>query len=256
MTTVTMPRWHWGDPNSPRRALLVHGLGSSGQTTWRLSEGLAEAGWSATAVDLRGHGDAPRASRYRIEDIAADLLGTRPVSGDGWDLVLGHSIGAAAAVQAAGTDGAWTDRLVLLDPALVVDEPARENVLAGQLANHDGATVASMAEQFPHWHPIDVEFRVRAAKAASRFALERMVRDNDDWDVTPFVPHVAAPTLVIAADPDHGAMFAGTHAESVLAMNPLMEQVVIAGAGHSVHRDKPEETVRALLEWLRASETP
>ena len=256
MSTVTLPRWHWGDPNSPRRALLVHGLGSSGQTTWRLSESLAEAGWLATAVDLRGHGDAPRASRYRIDDIAADLLGSVPVGGGPWDLVVGHSIGAAAAVQAAGTHSAWAERLVLLDPALVLDEPSRLTVLAGQLANHDGATVASMAEQFPHWHPLDVEFRVRAAKAASRFALERMVLDNDDWDVTAFVPHVAAPTLVIAANPDHGAMFAGTHAESVRAMNPLLEQVVIAGAGHSVHRDAPEATVRAMLDWLRANETP
>jgi pimeloyl-ACP methyl ester carboxylesterase len=42
----------------------------------------------------------------------------------------------------------------------------------------------------------------------------------------------------------------------VLAANPLFECVVIAGAGHSVHRDSPEPTVRALLDWLRASETP
>lgn len=256
MSTVTLPRWHWGDPESPRRALLVHGLGSSAQTTWRLSEGLAEAGWSATAVDLRGHGDAPRASRYRIEDIAGDLLGTRP-EGDGpWQLVVGHSIGAAAGAQAAGTDAGWTERLVLLDPALQLDEAAREAVLAGQLANFDAATVESIAAQFPHWHPLDVEFRVRAVKAASRFALERMVLDNHDWDATAFVPHVAAPTLVIAADPDNGSMFAGEHAAAVLAMNPLLELVVVPGAGHSVHRDAPDATVRHLLDWLRAGETP
>ncbi len=256
MSTVTLPRWHWGDANAARHALLVHGLGSSGQTTWRLSEGLADAGWSATAVDLRGHGDAPRASRYRIDDIVADLLATRREHDGPWDLVVGHSIGAAAALQAAGTEPDWTRQLVLLDPAIVLDEPARQAVLAGQLANFDGATVASIAEQFPHWHPLDVEFRVRAVKAASRFALERMVLDNDDWDVTAFVPHIAAPTLVIAADPEHGAMFAGEHAESVLEMNPLLEQVVIAGAGHSVHRDAPDETLRHVLDWLRASETP
>lgn len=256
MSTVTLPRWHWGDPDSPGRALLVHGLGSSAQTMWRLSEGLADAGWSATAVDLRGHGDAPRASRYRIDDLADDLLGTRPEGGGPWQLVVGHSIGAAAAVQAASTDQTWTSQVVLLDPTLALDEPARQAVLAGQLANADGATVASTAEQFPHWHPHDIEFRVRAVKAASRFALERMVLDNDDWDVTAFVPHVAAPTLVIAADPHHGSRFEGEHAAAVLAANPLFEQVVIAGAGHSVHRDDPETTLRHLLDWLRAVETP
>ncbi|MFN4002203.1 alpha/beta fold hydrolase [Microcella sp.] len=256
MSTVTLPRWHWGDPASPRRALLVHGLGSSAQTTWRLSEGLADAGWSATAVDLRGHGDAPRASRYRIEDVAGDLLAAHPAGGGAWQLVVGHSIGAAAAAQAAGTEAAWAERLVLLDPALQLDGPARQAVLDGQLANHDGATVASIAEQFGHWHPLDIEFRVRAVRAASRFALERMVLDNDDWDVTAFVPHIAAPTLVIAADPDHGSMFAGEHAAAVLASNPLLEMVVVPGAGHSVHRDAPEATLRHLLDWVRAGETP
>jgi pimeloyl-ACP methyl ester carboxylesterase len=207
-------------------------------------------------VDLRGHGDAPRASRYRIDDIAGDLLGTRPEGGGAWDLVVGHSIGSAAAVQAAGSDPDWARQLVLLDPALALDESGRQTVLASQLANFDGATVASMAEQFPHWHPLDIEFRVRAVKAASRFALERMVRDNDNWDVTAFVPHVSAPTLVIAADPDNGSMFVGDHAASVLAANPLFECVVVPGAGHSVHRDAPEATLRELLGWLRAAETP
>ena len=252
MSTVTLPRLHWGPADSPRRALLVHGLGSSAQTQWRLAEGLAECGWSATAVDLRGHGDAPRASRYRIDDIAADLLATRPTEGGAWQLVVGHSIGGAAVAQAAALDAAWTERLVLLDPAIVVDAEARAAVLAGQLANHDGATVAGIAADFPHWHPQDVEFRVRAAKAASRFALERMVHDNDDWDVRTHVARVTVPTLVVAADPAHGAMFAGALADEVLAANARVSAVVIDGAGHSVHRDNPAATLQHLFAFADA----
>lgn len=249
MSTVTLPRLHWGPSDAPRRALLVHGLGSSAHTQWRLGEGLAERGWSATAVDLRGHGDAPRASRYRIDDIADDLLGTRPEGGTGWDLVVGHSIGGAAVAQAAALDAAWARRLVLLDPAIALEKAVRDAVLAGQLANHDAATVESIAAEFPHWHPLDVEFRVRAAKAASRFALERMVLDNDDWDVRSHVARLTPPTLVLAADPAHGAMFAGPLAEEVLAANPQMSAVVIAGAGHSVHRDEPAATLQHLLAF-------
>jgi pimeloyl-ACP methyl ester carboxylesterase len=252
MTIVTLPRLHWGAPGAARRALLVHGLGSSAQTTWQLSEGLAEAGWSATAVDLRGHGGAPRASRYRIDDIAGDLAATRPTDGGPWDLVVGHSIGGAAAVQAAAATTDWARGLVLLDPALRLDAASRAAVLVSQLQNHDHATVVGMAAEFPHWHPLDVEFRVRASQAASRFALERMVLDNDDWDVTAFVPLVGVPTLVIAADPGKGSMFAGELATSVLAANPRFTQVVVAGAGHSVHRDDPDATLKHLLEAARA----
>jgi alpha-beta hydrolase superfamily lysophospholipase len=59
MVALTLPRLHWGEESATRKALVVHGLGSSAATTWQVSEALAEAGWSATAVDLRGHGLAP-----------------------------------------------------------------------------------------------------------------------------------------------------------------------------------------------------
>ena len=90
MVALTLPRLHWGPKDSELTALIVHGLGSSAATTWQLSEALAEAGWSATAVDLRGHGLAPRGTSYRIDDFAEDLAATTPEGGGSWDVVIGH----------------------------------------------------------------------------------------------------------------------------------------------------------------------
>lgn len=257
MTIVRLPRLHWspalapGDPEPHHRALLVHGLGSSAATMWRIGEALAQSGWSATAVDLRGHGRAPRASRYRIEDLAADLGATMPENGEpAWDLVIGHSIGAAASVVAAADDAAWTRRLALLDPALTTDERQCTRVLEGQRAAHASATVESTRAENPSWHDLDVQQRVVAVREASLFALEHCVLDNPDWDTAPRIADLACPTLVIAADPTLSDYFAGDLAQSVLASNSLVEQVVIAGAGHSVHRDAPEQTLAALGEWL------
>jgi len=73
---LTLPRISWGDPASDRRVLLVHGLGSSAALMWRVGTALADAGWHATAVDLRGHGDAPRALDYSVAAYAADLVAT------------------------------------------------------------------------------------------------------------------------------------------------------------------------------------
>lgn len=249
MSTVTLPRLHWGPADSPRRALLVHGLGSSAHTMWRVAEGLAERGWSATAVDLRGHGEAPRASRYRIEDIAGDLVATRPIDG-AWDLVLGHSIAGAATVQAAATASDWTARLVLLDPTLVLDEVSREQVRLSQLAAHDNGTIAAVTAEQPHWHPHDVELRVRAVQRASRHALERMVLDNHEWDVRAFLPRVTAPTLVIAGEAERGARFTVADADEARAANPGIRTTVIGGTGHNVHRDDPAATLDVLLGWL------
>lgn len=252
-TPVTLPRLHWGEPDAPRRALLVHGLGSSAATMWQLGEGLAAAGWSATAVDLRGHGAAPRTRSYRIDELAADLLATLPTGAlrtDGaWDAVLGHSIGGAAAIVAAAIAPDWARRLVLLDPAVRADAELRQAILTNQLTAHDGATIASVAEQNPQWHPITVELRVQAVRQASRFALEHAVLDNPEWDVTAEAERVTVPTLVIAGEVARGGMFAGEHGDALLAANGHLRSVVVEG-GHNAHRDVPEVVLEHALAFL------
>jgi len=250
MTSLTLPRLSWGDQHSTRHALIVHGLGSSGQTGWQLGSGLSEAGWYATAVDLRGHGVAPRAPRYRISDFAADLAHTRPEHGGAWDVVIGHSIGAAASVVAQAGSPQWARKLILLDPALSLGEERKERVRTGQLYGHDQLTEDEVAKENPHWHPMDVELRVWSNRAASRFAVEHAVLDNPHWDVTEQAAAVNVSTLIVGGDPAVDSMFTGEHAAAVLKSNPLMTHVVVPGAGHSVHRDRPEETLGHIVRFL------
>src|SRR3954452_3814698 len=108
---VALPRISWGSPTAPRRALLVHGLGSNAALMWRFGVALGGAGWRADAVDLRGHGTAPRALDYTIAAYAADLASTTPEAGAG-ALVVAHSRGGAAAAVVAAADPGWTSRLV------------------------------------------------------------------------------------------------------------------------------------------------
>ena len=61
---------------------------------------------------------------------------------------------------------------------------------------------------------------------------------------------LAVPTHVIASDPAVYSIFRGKPAESVVEANPRMTMSVVAGAGHSPHRDKPEATIAQLLEAL------
>jgi pimeloyl-ACP methyl ester carboxylesterase len=250
MTVIELPRLHWGDPSSNRRALMVHGLGSSAHTCWQIAEALAEAGWSVTAVDLRGHGYAPRTSRYRISDFARDLGHVRPLEGDSWDLVIGHSIGAASAVVASYSEPGWVKKLVLLDPALLLGEERKEMVRAGQLHGHDHLTEEEIRRDSPHWHPLDIELKLWSHRTASRFAVEHAVLDNPNWDVVAEAKKVSVPTLIIGGDPAVDSMFTGEHADDVLGANPQLSLVVIEGAGHSVHRDRPAETIRAIIDFV------
>lgn len=247
---VTLPRLSWGAPDADRRALLVHGLGSNAPLMWRYGVALADAGWRADAVDLRGHGTAPRALDYTLAAYGADLEATHPHDGGSWDLVIGHSLGGAAATLAAASDPAWTRRLILIDPAIALTERDREIVRASQEESFADPTARAVREGHPHWHEQDVELKALSAQQASRWAVEQTSAQNPVWDVSDAATTLAVPTHVIASDPAVYSIFRGKPAESVVAANPRFTMSVVEGAGHSPHRDKPEATVAALREVL------
>lgn len=248
---LTLPRISWGDPSAERRALLVHGLGSNGPLMWRYGLALAEDGWYADAVDLRGHGTAPRALDYTIDAYAADLRATRPADGLGWDLVIAHSLGGAAATVAAASDRGWTEKLVLVDPALHLADRDRAIVRESQERSFGDPTETAVRAEHPHWHPHDVELKALSARQASRWAVEQTSTQNSGWDVRDAAAALTVPTHIIGSDPHVYSIFTGSLAEEVL-QNPVVSMSVVAGAGHSPHRDKPEATVAALRAALGA----
>lgn len=247
---LTLPRLSWGSASASRRALLVHGLGSSGALMWRLGDALAEAGWHATAVDLRGHGDAPRALDYSVEAYGADLAATHPEGGGSWDAVIGHSLGGAAGTVAAASSPEWTRRLVLIDPAIHVSGRDASIVRKSQERAFADTRLEVVQQEHPHWHPQDQELKIDAVLRASAWAVEQTSVQNQPWDVRADAARLTVPTHVIGADPAVYSIFTGALAEEVLATNPLITLSVVEGAGHSLHRDRPEESVRQLLEAL------
>lgn len=247
---LTLPRMSWGDPASAHRALLVHGLGSSAALMWRLGDALADAGWHATAVDLRGHGDAPRSLDYTIAAYGADLAATLPEGGGAWDAVIGHSLGGASSTVAAASDPAWTRRLVLIDPAIALEERGAKVIRKSQQRAFDDNRVEAVRAEHPHWHPQDIELKVDAVHRTSRWAVEQTSAQNQPWDVRAEAARLTVPTHVIGADPAIFSLFTGDSAAEILDSNPLLTMSVVEGAGHSLHRDKPEESIRHLLEAL------
>lgn len=246
---VTLPRLSWGERAAPRRALLIHGLGSNGALMWRYGVALADAGWRADAVDLRGHGTAPRTLDYTLAAYGADVAAVRGDRGP-WDLVVGHSLGGAASVLAAAADPTWTRRLILIDPAIALTDRDRGIVRDSQTRSFEDPSQAAVRAEHPHWHPQDVELKARSAQQASRWAVEQTSAQNQEWDVTDAALRVEVPTHVIASDPAVYSIFRGKPAEAAVAPNPRFSVSVVAGAGHSPHRDAPEATIAAFLAAL------
>lgn len=247
---LTLPRLSWGDPASARQVLLVHGLGSSAALMWRLGDALATAGWHATAVDLRGHGDAPRSLDYTVDAYAADLSATMPERRGAWDAVIGHSLGGAASTVASAASADWTRRLVLLDPAIHVTGRDAKVIRRSQERAFADTRIETIRQEHPLWHPQDQELKVSAVVRASGWAVEQTSVQNQTWDVRAEAAKLTVPTHVIASDPAVYTLVDRDLADELRTANPLITVSVVRGAGHSLHRDKPEETIRELLGAL------
>jgi pimeloyl-ACP methyl ester carboxylesterase len=231
---VRLPEYEWGDAAASARALLVHGLSSDSDSWWRVADALVADGWHVTAVDLRGHGSAPRAESYSLDDYAGDLP-------RGWDLVVGHSLGAAASVLAAQAPG-FTRLLVLLDPVLDVPVADATAIIADQVAELD-YTAESIARDKPHWHERDRAAKLSGVRRVDPAAVTRTFSDTGRWDVTAQARALTVPTLILSGDPEVYTML-----DPVLGRE--LGAVIVEGAGHSPHRDRPEQTLAALREWL------
>lgn len=225
------------------RALFIHGLGSNSESWWRARGQLRLLGWDADAVELRGHGTAPRAESYALDDYAADLASER-----GTDVAIGHSLGGAIAVTCQRDDPGWASALVLVDPVLHVDTAQRGQLRAEQAAEAqlDAATVRAMN---PGWDRRDVDAKVNALAQLDPAAATRTFDDNPEWDLRDAARALEVPTLIIGGDPDVFTLFDPQLGAELVDANPVIEYVIITGAGHSPHRDDPGAVRRALMSW-------
>ena len=229
----------------PGTALLVHGLSSDSESWWRVAAELEADGWDVVPVDLRGHGFGARAESYALTEYARDL-------DDGWDLVVGHSLGGAVSVLAAQRPR-FTTLLALLDPVLDVPVDRQAAIIADQVAELD-YTEESIARDKPHWHEDDRAAKLLGVQRVDPFAVTRTFTDTGRWDVTAQARALRMPTLVLAGDPAVYTMLDPELGAALAADNPNLSYVVVPGAGHSPHRDRPEETLAELRAWLLLNE--
>ncbi len=210
-------------------------------------------------MDLRGHGDSDATfAAYDDPAAASDILALIEHLG-GPALVIGNSMGAAAAVIAAAENPALVSGLVLIGP-FVRNVPGA-GLAAVDVPRHDGRTVgpAGLACLLPHLLPHPQGRRLRRAPRP-RSARPWPVRVTAGRSGRP--PHVShAPAeavldrvstdvLVVmgSKDPD----FPDQQAEAELIAERLGGRVVmIPDAGHYPQSEFPELTTPVVLEFAR-----
>jgi 3-oxoadipate enol-lactonase len=90
----------WGDP-AGAPVVLLHGSGSNAGTWDRFAARLTATGHRAIAVDLRGHGTSARPGHYALPGLGDDVLGLLEKLALRDAVLIGHSVGGYAALDAA-----------------------------------------------------------------------------------------------------------------------------------------------------------
>lgn len=232
----------WGDGS--RRALLLHGLTSAASTWWRTADALADIGFTVVAPDLRAHGASPAGDHLSIGTMRDDVL----LLGNGWDLLVGHSLGGAIAASVMATRPDFANRVVLEDPA--IDSEVTARFLDELPEPLQVPTVAAVAALNPGWHPRDVELKVEALLACGPEIADRVMSDAAPWDVWPDIVTSNKPTLVIGADPALGTLVSEEKALGLRAITPPVRFARISGAGHTMHRDAFDQFVHLVREFV------
>jgi len=226
--------------------LLVHGFATSSARTWGETgwvDLLRDAGREVMAVDLLGHGDAPKphdpAEYDQLEELVLAVLPAEPVD------AVGFSLGARTILVLASRHPERFGRIVVAGVGANLfrrDESA--SILADAVADGSAGAGAAGDES-----PVTQYFRGQAAEAGNdRAALAACLRRPNPPTLTDEgLARITSPVLVVIGDRD----FAGPAAPLVERL-PNAREVVLRNVDHFA-TPKDFGFLDAGLEFLGAS---
>jgi predicted dehydrogenase/pimeloyl-ACP methyl ester carboxylesterase len=245
--------------------VLCHGFSDNG-LCWTPVVRVLEPDYDVIMMDARGHGlsEAPEEG-YTTEDRADDLAGLIRALGLERPAVLGHSMGASTAANAAARYPDLIGKLLLEDPAWR-DEPRTGPVAEGRrawleewrsklVAQKGKSRAALMAEcrvQSPTWAEAELGPWAESKQRLSLNVFRGFDVPPAPWQDT--AAKIACPTLLITADTERGAIVTPEAAEQATRLNACIRVAAIEGAGHNIRREAFEAYMAAVKGFLAESQ--
>lgn len=239
--------------------ILLHGITDSG-LCWKPVAAMLEADYDVIMVDARGHGqsDVPETDygwMSHAEDVHRVLVGL----GLEKPLILGHSMGALAALLFAGQYPDLPGALLLEDPpalwmpaaesaALTLEREAGFREWLSSLKTKTAAElIAEQHQQNTRWSDDELEPWADSKLRVSMNVLH-IFKTNQDW--SPHLHGIPCPVLLITADPEQGAAVTPEAAVQLRALVPQVQIKHIADAGHNIRREQFEAYKRIVTDFL------
>ena len=242
--------------------VLLHGITSSAQSWVRVGSVLAQH-YRVYALDQRGHGKSIKPARgaYGLRQSADDALAFIEVLHLERPVLIGHSWGGATSIVLAS--GAFSEqpvpafsRVILEDPAYTFGRGNPEERAASytkDIGRPADELRPEITASSPGWTEADIEGKIEALQNVTREAVVSVFSDADQTgELLPLLAKIAAPTLLIRADPGLGTTLDDAAWERAKQYLPAHSQAVqINGATHNIHRGTFEEFMSVVQDFLR-----
>jgi N-formylmaleamate deformylase len=266
MIDLPAGRFHylsWGAERSKLPAmLLLHGITSSAQSWVRVGPALAER-YRVYALDQRGHGKSikPHAGEYSLRHSADDAAAFLKALQLQQPALIGHSWGGATAIVLAS--GAGTQQpaptfssIILEDPAYTFgqgDPEARAAAYTRDIGRPNDQLRTEITASSPGWTEADIEGKIDALQQVTHEAVVSVFSEaGQTGELLPLLARMAAPTLLIRADPALGTTLdEAAWEQAQQSLPPHSQAVQINGATHNIHRSQFEAFMQAVNQFLR-----
>ena len=249
--------------------ILIHGFGTSSFLWRNVAPAITDAGHTAYAVDLFGHGESDRpldadfGIAAQAEYLDAAMTALRVARG----LVVGVDIGGDVALRLASTRPERVEKLVLVNTPAFDELPARDITqmqrstakfafrttrgVLGAAPLIEGVLKGSVADPETRM-PVKLIARYLAPFAGRDgvnhlLALASSINADDMEDVDLQTIHV--PTLVVWGDEDEWVD--RKMADRLVNALPDGRLVRLAGVGRLVPEENPEQMTSLLLDFMK-----
>ncbi|MDE2363693.1 MAG: alpha/beta hydrolase [Hyphomicrobiales bacterium] len=231
---------------APTLVLLHEGLGCVGLWSEFPQKLAAATGCGVFAYSRAGYGKSdpvrlPRPLAY-MHDEARDVL-PKLLDRIGFrrGLLVGHSDGASiAAIYAGMFDDARLDGIVLIAPHVFTEDMGIASIAAAKQAYEHG----DLKRRLARWHDhVDCAF----------YGWNGAWLDPDfrQWDLRNFLPSIRVPVRIVQGEADQYGTIAQVRAIAEGCAGPV-DTVMLAGVGHSPHREAPDVAVEAVSRFVQA----
>jgi esterase len=251
-------RLHFKEHGQGQPVIILHGLFGSSDNWLGIMPKLAEK-FRVFALDLRNHGQSPHSAEMNYSILADDVREFLAAQNLGDAIVMGHSLGGKVAMQFAFSHPQQVQKLIVVDMAPRAYAPAHDRIFSALLAlDLNSFQTRQQIEQT--LEPAIPSLAVR------RFLLKNLNRNSDgglSWKINLQGLAENYPQLgrmLSAPEPFGGpALFVlGEKSDFVneadlpliFRLFPRAKIETIAGAGHWVQADAPDQFVQRVLTFL------